>query len=114
MALAFLAGYTPTEKVKMSRETGLQALQSDSGTMRYIDFGPDTYWTLDMQYGPMSEADRITLENWLVTNEKVEIDLPVLSETYTGRIVPSAGIGVTTTDGGALWYITFKFRGIKQ
>jgi len=114
MATAFISGYTPTDKSKFRRSSGLTQVLSSSGTLRYIDLGPETRWNLDLHFGPMTEAERITLEDWLITNEKVEISIDVGTATYVGYIDANSGIALKPSQGGFMWEVSFGFFGTKQ
>jgi len=115
MATAFIAGYTPNTRTRLVRDSNVRSSLSESGTLRFVDLASTTYWRVTASFGPLTESERNTLENWLATNETDEIILPVGSYNYTGYINPEAGIRVEPYDGSAVqWEVTFELMGTKS
>jgi len=115
VAISFIAGYTPTQKTVISRTPNLYSSISESGKLRYVDLGAQTYYNITAVFEQMSEADKETLMDWLVTNETAEIDLTVGTETYRGYIDPRYPCQQGPTPNSShLWDLRFQFAGIKQ
>ena len=77
MALAFLAGYVLSGQTKTARTANIRSNISESGTLRFVDLGAQTYWTIGVVIEVLTESEMDTLVDWMVTNEKTEIDLTV-------------------------------------
>lgn len=115
MATAFLAGYTLSGKTALSRNSNIRSDESESGTLRFIDIGAQTYWLINAIFEVLNETEKDTLVDWLEANETTEIALVVGAKTYNGYIDPQSEIAASPlSDAPNLWEVSFLFKGVKQ
>lgn len=115
MATTFVAGYTASSRTTMRRSSNVSGNISESGFLRFIDLGAQNYWEIMPYFENLTEAERDTLEDWLVANETAEIDLTIDTTVYRGYINPGSNISVKPSNRtGHLWDLSFGFVGVKQ
>lgn len=115
MATAFIAGYTLSNNTSVRRMSNVVSRMSDSGVLRFANLGAQSYYMIGATITQLTEAQKETLVDWLVTNEITEIALPVVGETYNGYIDPQAGVSAFISSGSNhLWDVSFGFYGVKQ
>lgn len=115
MAISFLAGYPVAIATKASHQFPEKQSISESGYVREIALGTVVLSHVSLVFTLLTEAEKNALVDWLYANRSQEINIPVSTGSYTGRIDKSRSIEEGMAGGSSfLWEVSFDFYGVRQ
>lgn len=110
MAIDFPDGYDISEAgSRIQRVSGARSDEAVDGTIRFLDLGEKAFYHVTAVVAGMTESEMDTLLDWLEDNETEEIDVPIGTRTYRGKLKP--GSAPQANRIGGVWRLAFSFKG---
>ena len=101
-----------SQSTTVTPEYGMVQDYTDDGEMYVRNLYSKTRYKLNLVWEDISTADILSLENFIETYRLVDVEIPIGTETYTGKLVTDTVS--RTYSGGLLSGLTATYRGTKN
>lgn len=114
MATDFIAGYTPDRRSSYDLMFNEQQNLNEAGYVREIRYSSRrTYFTGMFVYSHLTEAEKDTLQDWLIANGSDELRIPFSGGFVIGRIQKRRPVSVRLSQNTSYLYdLSFGFYGV--
>jgi len=103
-----LTGYKASTASKVDRASAIVADEAEDGTLRLLDLGYATKYTVSVVFEGLTAAQRDTLTDLIEANQTNDIIVDLGTRNVTGKLMPGSD-GWVATDG--LFSVGFTLRG---